>query len=80
MKISAATALYFAIVFGTGLVLGPVRVLFIEPPVGSTLAVMLEAPILLVAMVVGARLALRWYVVERGAPALLTIGALALVL
>ena len=52
MEILAAAALYFAIMFATGFVPGPVRVLFIEPWVGSTLAVMLEAPILLVATVV----------------------------
>ena|SRR5688572_28754442 len=80
MEILSAGALYFAIVFGTGFVLGPVRVLFIEPWVGSTLAVMLEAPILLVAMVVGARIAMRWSGVERSAAALLTVGALSLVL
>lgn len=47
MKILAAALLYFLIVFGVGFLVGPVRVLYVEPRVGSTAAVMLEAPILL---------------------------------
>lgn len=40
--------LYFALVFGAGFILGPLRVLFLEPQVGSRTAELLEMPIMLV--------------------------------
>jgi hypothetical protein len=55
MQIAAAALLYFAIVFGTGLVLGPIRVLWLEPQVGPFLAAICEAPFLITAMVIAAR-------------------------
>ena len=79
MKILAAALLYFAIVFGAGFVLGPVRVLFIEPRVGATVAVLLETPILLAAMIIGARIAVRFFALGRSGAVLLSVGALALV-
>src|ERR1022692_1106924 len=51
MRIVLATLLYFAVVFGTGLVLGPVRVLWLEPRVGPAIAELIEAPFLVIAMV-----------------------------
>jgi hypothetical protein len=51
----AAAALYFAIVFAVGFILGPVRVLLLEPMVGNTFAVVIEAPFLLAAIVWAAR-------------------------
>jgi hypothetical protein len=51
----AAIALYFAIVFGVGLALGPLRVLLLEPRLGALAAVAIEMPLLLIAMVVAAR-------------------------
>jgi hypothetical protein len=77
MKILVAAALYFAIVFGVGFLVGPVRVFYVEPRVGATVAVLLEAPILLVAMVVGAKIVLRWINVSRRT-ALFAIGVVAL--
>jgi hypothetical protein len=55
MRIVAAAFAYFAIVFGAGWILGPIRVLWLEPRLGPTLAVVCEAPFLLVVMVVAAR-------------------------
>lgn len=52
MRIAAAASLYFAIVFGAGFVLGPIRVLWLEPLVGPATAALCEAPFLLAAMVV----------------------------
>ena len=49
-QLPAAVALYFAIVFGVGFLLGPIRVFLLEPRLGATLAVLLEAPLLLIAM------------------------------
>jgi hypothetical protein len=44
MRIAAAGLLYFAIVFGTGFILGPIRVLWLEPRVGPLVATACEAP------------------------------------
>ena len=55
MRIAAAAILYFAIVFGVGLVLGPIRVLWLEPRVGPIVAVLCEAPFLVATMVVASR-------------------------
>ena len=79
MKTLAAPFLYFAIVFGAGFVVGPLRVLYVEPRVGITTAVLLEAPILLIAMLVGAKLTVRWMQAPSVA-ALLGVGILALVM
>lgn len=55
MAIAKAALVYFAIVFGVGFALGPVRVLLLEPRLGPALAVALEVPILVLAMIVAAR-------------------------
>jgi hypothetical protein len=59
-KLFAAMLLYFAIVFGVGFLLGPIRVILIEPRLGSLAAVLIEVPLLLFAMVIVARLVPRW--------------------
>jgi hypothetical protein len=80
MRIVIAAAVYFAIVFGVGMALGPIRVLWLEPRLGPTLAVLCETPFLLAAMTIAARWVPRR--VQLGtdlAPlALMGIGALAL--
>jgi hypothetical protein len=53
--IAAATALYFGLVFGAGFLLGPIRVLLLEPHIGALWAVAIEVPLLLVVMVLAAR-------------------------
>lgn len=55
MRIAAAAALYFLTVFGVGFLLGPVRLLLLEPRFGPVIAVLCEAPFLLAAMVAAAR-------------------------
>jgi len=54
-RILAAAAAYFAIVFGTGFVLGPLRVLVVAPRIGERAAELLEAPLMLAAIVLAAR-------------------------
>ena len=54
-----AGTLYFAIVFAAGWIFGPIRVLWIVPHLGQTAGVLLEAPLMLVVMVVAARWAAR---------------------
>ena len=55
MKILTAALLYTAIVFAVGLLLGPIRVFWLEPAIGPVVAEICEAPFLLVAMVIASR-------------------------
>lgn len=77
-RVLRAAAFYFAIVFAVGLVLGPPRVLWLEPWLGATLAVLCEAPFLVAAMWFGARLAPRFAGVRGGWLSFLGVGAIAL--
>lgn len=79
-RIAAAAALYFAIVFVAGLALGPIRVLYLEPWVGRTIAVLCETPFLLMAMAFAARWTPAWTKVQPNFISLLSIGLLALAL
>jgi hypothetical protein len=73
-------AIYFALVFGAGFVLGPIRILWLVPRVGERIAELIEAPIMLVVIVVVAR----WVVHRLGAAApraeRLAVGLIALAL
>lgn len=74
-----AAAFYFGIVFATGMVLGPVRVLWLEPWIGPALAVLCEAPFLIAAMWFAAGVAPTWAKLDGGWPVHLAFGVLALV-
>ena len=74
----SAAAIYFIIVFAVGLVLGPARVLWLEPWLGRTLAVLCEAPFLVLAMWFGARWATAWAKLEPGWWLRLMMGVVAL--
>ena len=50
-----AALLYFALVMGTGVALGSVRVPFLVPRVGERYAELMEMPLMLVAIVLAAR-------------------------
>jgi hypothetical protein len=50
-----AGALYFALVFGAGFVLGIVRTLWIVPSLGTRKAELMEAPVMFVTIVLAAR-------------------------
>ena len=58
-QILKAAALYFVIVFGAGFVLGPVRILWVVPRLGTRLAELLEMPIMATVMIVAARWVIR---------------------
>jgi hypothetical protein len=79
-RLFAAALIYFAVVFGAGLVLGPARVFWIEPWLGPTLAVLCEAPFLVAAMIAGAWLAPRIAGLGQGWQARLLTGVLALLM
>jgi hypothetical protein len=74
----AAAALYFLMVFVVGLALGPIRVLWLEPVLGQTLAVLCETPFLLAAIWFAARRAPDWMKVRGGWISYLSVGLLAL--
>jgi hypothetical protein len=77
-RIVGAAALYFLIVFGVGFVLGPARMLWLEPMIGPAAATLCEAPLLIAAMMFAAI----WVPVKIGVPlntwSLLKLGLIAL--
>ena len=56
-----AAAVYFCLVFGVGFLLGPVRVLFLEPRIGLRAAELTELPFMIAAITLAARFILRRY-------------------
>jgi len=64
--------------FGVGWVLGPIRELWAVPHFGHVAATLLEALIMLIAMVVAARWVIRWFAVPETTPATAGIGLVAL--
>jgi hypothetical protein len=80
MRILTSACLYFLIVFGVGLLLGPVLVLWLEPSLGKTAAVAVEAPFLLTAIIFAARHVPKWTGLHTTAGSLTAMGIGALVL
>jgi hypothetical protein len=78
-RIVRAAATYFALVFGTGFVLGTVRVPFLVPRYGVRTAELLEMSLMLVAIVISARFVVRRFeLASAGGRAALAVGGLAL--
>ncbi|MBI3439034.1 MAG: hypothetical protein HY054_10400 [Proteobacteria bacterium] len=75
-----AAALYFCMVFLVGALLGPLRVLWLEPFAGPTIAVLCEAPLLILAMSFVSRWAPAWASFDGGWLSFLAMGMLALIL
>ena len=69
-----AGVLYFALVFGTGFVLGLIRTLWLLPKVGPRIAELMEMPIMFVVIVLAARWVVRRFSSAHG----LSIGLMAL--
>ncbi|HEY7699078.1 MAG TPA: hypothetical protein VIE88_11725 [Vicinamibacteria bacterium] len=80
MQILKSGALYFAIVFGVGFVLGPIRVLGLVPRFGERTAELMEAPFMLVAIVLAARWIARRSPAPKSSTGLFAVGILALTL
>ena len=80
MRIALAAILYFLALFGAGFVLGPIRVLLLEPRWGAFVAVLCEAPLLLVAMFFAARSVPRLAGLKPEPAALVVLGIVALAL
>jgi hypothetical protein len=77
-RVAAAAVIYFFMVFAVGLTLGPIRVVWLEPVLGPTLAVLCETPFLLGAMAFAVRRASRWARLRPSALNHLGFGLLAL--
>lgn len=77
MKLLRAGAIYFALVFGAGFVLGPIRLLWLVPRVGERTAELLEAPIMLAVIILAARWVSRRFIATSK---LLAVGCVALAL
>ena len=69
MQILKAGIFYFALVFGTGFVLGPVRILWAVPRFGSRTAELMEAPIMFIVTI----LAARWIVQRLALPSTMPV-------
>jgi hypothetical protein len=80
VKIASALVLYFLAVFGAGFVLGPIRVLWLEPRFGVVAATLCEAPFLLFAMIAAAYWIPRMVRMPVGIGAMLAMGLGALAL
>jgi hypothetical protein len=58
MRILKPAILYFALVFGAGFILGPIRILLVTPRVGVRAAELMESPVMFMVII----LASRWIV------------------
>jgi hypothetical protein len=79
MQILKASFLYFALVFGAGFILGPIRILWVVPRFGTRIAELLEMPIMLGVIVLAARWTVRRLVVPSTPRRRLGMGGIALV-
>jgi hypothetical protein len=78
MQILKAGVIYFALVFGAGFVLGTVRTLWVVPRVGTRLAELMEAPIMLVVTIVAARWIVRHFAIPYALSVRLGMGGIGL--
>jgi hypothetical protein len=77
LRILWLSLLYFALVFGAGFVLGPLRVLLLEPHLGSRGAELVEMPIMLLVIWAAASWLTRRFAQNLSTREQLSIGTLA---
>jgi hypothetical protein len=78
MRAFKAGAIYFLLVFAVGWILGPIRELWAVPHFGRVAAMLSEAVIMLVAMIVAARWAIRRFDVPQVLDATIPMGLTAI--
>ena len=78
MRILKAGVLYFALVFGAGFVLGPIRILWIVPRFGTRMAELMEAPIMLLVTILAARWIVRRFALPPSPSSRTGMGCIAL--
>ena len=74
MRVLKAGVIYFLLVFAVGWVLGPIRELWAVPHFGRMAAMLSEAVIMLIAMIVAARWVIRRFDVPRTLAATISMG------
>jgi hypothetical protein len=80
MRLLKPALIYFAIVFGAGFVLGPIRILWLVPRVGARTAELAETPVMILVMAASASWVMSRFAVPQAAATRLAIGAIALAL
>jgi hypothetical protein len=78
VRVLKAGALYFAIVFGAGFAMGPVRLLWLVPRFGVRRAELMEMPVMLLVMLAAAPWIVRRFAVPSTVASRLAMGAVAL--
>lgn len=78
MQSLKAGVLYFALVFGAGFVLGPVRIFWAVPRLGVRAAELVEAPIMFLVIVLAAKWTARRLAVPDSVGSRLSMGCIAL--
>jgi hypothetical protein len=78
MRALKAGAIYFLLVFAVGWILGPIRELWAMPHFGRVAAMLSEAVIMLIAIIVAARWVIRRFDVPRTLPATISMGLIAI--
>ena len=73
-----AGVVYFLLMFAVGWILGPIRELWAVPHSGRMAAMLSEAVIMLIAMIVAARWVIRRFDVPRTLPATISMGLIAI--
>jgi hypothetical protein len=80
MKILKAGLLYFILVFGAGFILGPIRLFWVVPRIGTRTAELMEAPIMLIIIYLAARWVISYFKIPSRAFHRISIGGIALLL
>jgi len=80
MRSLGPAVLYFALVLGTGFVMGTIRVPFLVPRLGERYAELLEMPFMFVAIVLAARYVVQRFNLPVSLPLRLRVGFMALAL
>ena len=78
MQIIKAGFAYFGLVFGLGFLLGSVRVSLIVPRLGTRKAELLEAPLMLIGILLATQFVLQQFVLPNTNSAFLIVGIIAL--
>jgi hypothetical protein len=78
MRALKAGVIYFLLVFAVGWVIGPIRELWAVPHFGRMGAILSEAVIMLIAMIVAARWVIRRFAVPRTLSATISMGLIAI--
>jgi hypothetical protein len=77
MRALKAGVIYFLLIFAVGWILGPIRELWAVPQLGRLTAMVLEAVIILIAMMIAARWVTRRFPLPRTLVAMMSVGLVA---